>query len=200
MKNPTTASQAAEIAAFLASLLYYLTPDDAGTTEADARATLAEWKAEGIETPEGLTPATLAEFYRTHAPRDGAPDPDGPTPAAPVDQTGPGSAGTDGSRTDDGRPDAATLGALRAIITEAETMRGAYFFTPPASAGGRRTYERQHTHPRVTWTEGGRTYTAEYSTRATCRAVYAVGTYTRDGQRTTLTAIRNSLRRMEAGS
>lgn len=43
MKNPaTTARQAAEIAAFLAPLLFYLTPDDASTTEADARATLAE--------------------------------------------------------------------------------------------------------------------------------------------------------------
>lgn len=130
-----------------------------------------------------MTPATLAEFYRRNAPRNGGPDPDGRTPSAPVDQTGPGSTGTDDARTDDGRPDAATLDALRAIIAEADAMRGAYFFTPPASAGARRTYERQHTHPRVTWTDGGRTYTAEYSTRATCRNVYAVGTYTRDGQR-----------------
>lgn len=71
--------QADGVAAFLASLLYYLTPDDASATEADARATLAKWHAEGIEIPEGLTAAILAKFYRDHAPRDGGPDPDGRT-------------------------------------------------------------------------------------------------------------------------
>lgn len=99
-----------------------------------------------------------------------------------------------------GQADVATLDALRAIIAEADDMRGAYFFTPPQSAPARRSYERKHTHARISWTDGGRTYTAEYTTRATCHNVYAVGTYTRDGQRTTLTAIRNSLRRIEANA
>lgn len=80
--NTTNRAQAQEVAAFLASLLYYLTPDDASTTEADARATLAEWHAEGIGIPEGLTAATLAKFYRDNAPRDGGPDPDGRTHTA----------------------------------------------------------------------------------------------------------------------
>lgn len=88
MKNHVTNAhsarpgQADAVAAFLASLLYYLTPDDASTTEADARATLAEWHAEGIGIPEGLTAAALARFYRDHAPRDGGPDPDGRTHTA----------------------------------------------------------------------------------------------------------------------
>lgn len=60
---------AAEIAAFLASLVYYLTPEDASTTEDDTRDTLEQWRVDGIETPAGLTPATLASFYRERAPR-----------------------------------------------------------------------------------------------------------------------------------
>lgn len=82
--NTANHAQAQEEAAFLASLLYYITPDDASTTEADARATLAEWHAEGIEIPDSLTAAALARFYRDNAPREGGPDPDGRTPSAPI--------------------------------------------------------------------------------------------------------------------
>lgn len=90
--------------------------------------------------------------------------------------------------------------AVRGIVTEAERMRRAYFFTPPANAYGRRKYEQEHSHAPVTWEEGGHAYTAEYSVSCSCRNVYARGTYTRDGKATTLTAIRNSLKRMESAA
>lgn len=92
------------------------------------------------------------------------------------------------------------INAIRTIIDEADKMRSAYFFTPPTSAGGRRSYERYHSHDQITWTESGHTYTAAYSVSCSCRNVYARGEYTRDGKPTTLTAIRNSYKRLLASA
>lgn len=91
----------------------------------------------------------------------------------------------------------AITSAVAQIIEEAEAHRSAYFFRPPTSAGARRSYEKKHSVPEITWTEGGHTYSASYSVRCTCSNVYASGEYTRDGAKTTLTAIRNSLKRMQ---
>jgi len=82
------------------------------------------------------------------------------------------------------------------IIAEAETMRGAYFFQSPRNAGARRSYEKYHSHDEVAWSEGGHDYTAKFDVSCTCSGVYAKGTYTRDGKATTLTAIRNSYKRL----
>lgn len=90
--------------------------------------------------------------------------------------------------------------ALRDIVAEADAMKSAYFFTPPAGAGARRSYEKRHSHDKIEWEEGGHTYSAAYTVRCSCKNVYTDGVYTRDGKKTTLTAIKNSLRRMEAGN
>ena len=90
--------------------------------------------------------------------------------------------------------------AVRGIVDEAERMRGAYFFRPPANAYGRRRYEQEHSHAEVAWEEGGHVFTAEYVVSCSCRNVYARGKYTRDGAATTITAIRNSLKRMESAA
>ena len=87
---------------------------------------------------------------------------------------------------------------VEAIIAEAEEMAGAYFYGSPKSAGARRAYEKKHTHATVEWTEGGHVYTAAYTVRCSCSNVYASGEYTRDGKKTTLTAIKNSYKRMLA--
>lgn len=86
---------------------------------------------------------------------------------------------------------------IKAIIDEAETMKGAYFFQPPKNASGRRSYEKKHSHDEVHWTEGGHEYTAAYTVTCSCSNVYASGSYTKDDKRTTLTAIRNSYNRMK---
>ena len=88
------------------------------------------------------------------------------------------------------------LQKIKNIIDEAGEMKYAYFFTPPAGAGGRRRYEKMHSHDLVEWSEGGHTYTAEFTVECSCRNVYAYGHYTRDGKRTTLTAIKNSYKRL----
>lgn len=91
-----------------------------------------------------------------------------------------------------------TISAISAIIAEAEAMKNAYFFSSPASAGFRRSYEKQHSHNLIKWEEGGHLYSAQFTVECSCRCVYASGYYTKDGRKTTLTAIRNSLKRLEA--
>lgn len=87
--------------------------------------------------------------------------------------------------------------SLEAIIEEAENMKGAYFYKPPYSASARRSYEVKHSHDKICWNENGHEYTAEYVVSCSCNNVYAYGVYTKDGNKTTLTAIRNSYKRMK---
>ena len=89
-----------------------------------------------------------------------------------------------------------TINALKAIIAEAEKMKNAYYFKPPMSAGARRSYEKYHSHEEIRWTDGGHDYTAEFEVSCSCSNVYAKGIYTKDGKPTTLTAIRNSYKRL----
>ena len=88
------------------------------------------------------------------------------------------------------------ISRLTAIIEEADSMKAAYFYTPPMGAGARRSYEKHHSHDEITWEEGGHEYTAAYTVTCSCKNVYARGEYTKDGKKTTLTAIKNSLKRM----
>lgn len=88
------------------------------------------------------------------------------------------------------------LMCLKQLIHTADAMRNSYWFRSPSSAAERRSYEKRHTHERIEWSENGHTYTAEYHVSCSVNNVYARGVYTRDGQRTTLTAIKNSYKRM----
>lgn len=89
------------------------------------------------------------------------------------------------------------INAIEAIIEEAYRMRNVIFFSSPYTASERRSYEKRHSHDKVTWEEGGHKYTAEFNVHCSARNVYARGYYTRDGERTTLTAIKNSLKRLK---
>ena len=91
-----------------------------------------------------------------------------------------------------------TIKKINEIITEAAAMKGCYFWQSPGSAGARRSYEKKHSHDEITWTDGKDTYTAEYSVRCSCSNIYATGTYTKNGKKTTLLAIKNSLKRLES--
>ena len=87
---------------------------------------------------------------------------------------------------------------VKAIVEEAEQMKKAYFWTPDSCAAGRRAYERRHSHGEVEWLDGKDIYTAEYIVDCSCKNIYARGVYTRNGEKTTLAAIKNSLKRLEA--
>lgn len=90
------------------------------------------------------------------------------------------------------------ISALDLIIGTAEAFKGAYFFTPPASASGRRSYEKYHSVPFFAFEYNGIEYTCEYRISCSCSSVYAKGIYTRNGNKTTLTAIKNVLKKMKA--
>lgn len=85
---------------------------------------------------------------------------------------------------------------IKDIIDEAEYMRSSYFWSPPGSASGRRSYERYHSHDMVEWEEGGHKYSAAYVVDCSCKNIYAKGYYTKDGNKTTLTTIKNSYKRL----
>ena len=86
---------------------------------------------------------------------------------------------------------------IEAIINEAENMKNCYFWNSPATASARRSYEEKHTHEEISWTDGKDTYTAEFVVICSCKNIYAQGRYTKNGNKTTLTAIKNSLKRLQ---
>ena len=91
-----------------------------------------------------------------------------------------------------------TINQIRALVAVADYYRDAIFMTPSSLAAGRRSEEKRGTIPEFSWTEGGHKYTACYKVICSCTHVYASGYYTRDGKKTNLTAIKNSLQRLEA--
>lgn len=88
------------------------------------------------------------------------------------------------------------IASMENLIDTAERFRSAYFWAPPQHASERRSYERKNSIPQIAWTENGHNYTAGFTVYCSCQNVYAKGSYTRDGNKTTLTAIKNSYRRM----
>ena len=89
------------------------------------------------------------------------------------------------------------INALELIIATAEKFKGAYFFTPPGNANGRRSYEEYYSIPFFAFEYNGIEYTCEYRISCSCRNVYAKGVYTRNGNKTTLTTIKNVLKKMK---
>lgn len=89
-----------------------------------------------------------------------------------------------------------TISAIAKIIDQAEKFKNAYFWSAPERAGLRRSYEKSNTLPAVEWSEGGHTYSAAYNVTCSCRNIYASGVYYKDDKRTTLTAIKNSYKRL----
>ena len=88
------------------------------------------------------------------------------------------------------------LNAIKRIIDEADNMRKTFFTTPPFFASERRIYEKKHSHGLITWAENGHNYSAELCVTCSGRNIYAKGNYTKDGEKTNLTTIKNSYGRM----
>lgn len=93
-----------------------------------------------------------------------------------------------------------TINAVRSIVKQAEKFKGCYFWWPEKRAGARRYMEKRESRDTVEWTEGGHTYTARFVVKCFCSHIEAKGIYTKDGKKTTLVAIRNSLKRMEVNA
>lgn len=88
------------------------------------------------------------------------------------------------------------LNSLESIMDSAEKCKNAYFWHSPQSANSRRSFEQENSVPEIAWRDGNDTYTAEYVVRCSCNNVYARGIYTKNGRKTTLTAIKNSYNRL----
>lgn len=86
---------------------------------------------------------------------------------------------------------------IAALVHDAESMKNCYFWNSPSTASARRSYEKKHTHDEITWMDGKDIYTAEFVVTCSCKNIYAQGRYTKNGNKTTLTAIKNSLKRLQ---
>lgn len=93
----------------------------------------------------------------------------------------------------------ALLAQLETLFEKADKFRGAYFFSPPGSASGRRSYEEYHSIAEFKFEESGNIYTCEFRVDCSCKNVYAKGIYTKNGKKTTLTAIKNAYKRLKGG-
>ena len=89
------------------------------------------------------------------------------------------------------------IGKIYNVLYEVDRCKGSYFWRPASSAKTRRYNEQKHNIEPFEWSESGDTYTAGFIYEESRNNVYTYGVYTRNGKKTTLTAIKNSLKRME---
>lgn len=87
---------------------------------------------------------------------------------------------------------------IKNLIETSEKLSGAYFWTSPTSAGARRSMEKRYSIPEFRWHENGNEYSAEFTVTCSCSNVYVRGAYKKNGKKTTLTAIKNSYKRLIA--
>ena len=86
---------------------------------------------------------------------------------------------------------------LEAIIERVAKFKNSYFWTPPQNARARRDYEKYYSIPALEFEFGGNKYLAEFTVECSCNNVYAKGVYFKNGNKTTLTAIKNVLAKIK---
>lgn len=89
--------------------------------------------------------------------------------------------------------------SIEEIVTQSERFKSSFFWNPPKNAWARRKYEEYNSRKKIDWEEGGDLYTAEFVVGCSCKNIYAAGRYTKNGKKTTLTAVKNSLNRLKKG-
>lgn len=92
------------------------------------------------------------------------------------------------------------INKIEDLILMVDKCKGSYFWRPASSSSSRKWNEKNRAIPEFSWTEGGNKYTAEFVYYESCRNVYAYGVYTKNDKKTTLTAIKNSLKRLKGAS
>ena len=91
-----------------------------------------------------------------------------------------------------------TIHKIRALISVAEHYRNAIYMPAPLTMNEVIQEEIRGTVPYFTWWDCNTKFTACYIVKCKYRCIFARGYYTRDGKKTNLTAIKNSLKRLEA--
>ena len=90
-----------------------------------------------------------------------------------------------------------TIGKLEKLFDTAEKYKNSYSWNKDNGNAQQREYkEKQDSIDEFEWIENGDKYTAEYTVQISRYNVYSYGTYTKNGKKTTLTAIKNSYNRL----
>ena len=87
-----------------------------------------------------------------------------------------------------------TIEDLATLIHDDEKMKKSYLFTPPSIVS---SYKANDIHEEILWYEGGHIYRAELHCHNRGDFMLWLTFYTRDGNKATLTEIRNSYNRMK---
>ena len=90
-----------------------------------------------------------------------------------------------------------TIHKIRALIAVAEHYRNAFYMPVPLTMNEVIKEEIRGTVPYFTWWDGNTKFTACYIVKCKENHIFAKGYYTRDGKKTNLKAIKNSLKRLE---
>ena len=91
-----------------------------------------------------------------------------------------------------------TIHKIRALIAVAEHYRNAFYMPVPLTVNECIQEEIHGTVPYFYWFDGNTKFTACYIVKCKENHIFAKGFYTRNGKKTNLTAIKNSLKRLEA--
>lgn len=86
--------------------------------------------------------------------------------------------------------------ALEELFRQVDKYRNCYFWGRCGNSERRERLSAENSIPEFEWDEDGHHYTAEFIADYRCSYVTARGNYTKDGQKTNLTAIKNSYKRM----
>lgn len=92
------------------------------------------------------------------------------------------------------------IGKLEYLFDQARKYKNCYFWNSYGNSQERDRKSRAESIPEFSWDEGGHHYTAEFVVEYRYSYVKATGYYTKDGKITNLTAIKNSYKRMTAGT
>lgn len=90
-----------------------------------------------------------------------------------------------------------TIHKIRALIAVAEHYRNAFYMPVPLTMNECIQEEIRGAVPYFSWFDGNTKFTACYIVKCKYNHIFAEGFYTRDGKKTNITAIKNSLKRLE---
>lgn len=74
--------------------------------------------------------------------------------------------------------------AVARYIELSEQFKNAYFFHPPTTASGRRSYEEHYSMPAVEFELCGQSWTLSFTVSCSCTSVYVIKEVTRNGLKT----------------
>lgn len=84
----------------------------------------------------------------------------------------------------------ATLRTLEDFVAQSDKLKGSFFWSPPANASGRRSYEARNGFPRINFIWGKDEYSMEISVSCSCKNIYVEKTILKNSMKTDVRAIK----------